>query len=42
MKELEEREAEKMEAGKNPNNMIELDQSDLDEYDRMMSSDDWI
>lgn len=43
MKELEDREAEKMEACKNTNNMVELEQEELDEYERLMSDDDyWI
>jgi phage terminase large subunit len=40
MKELEEREAEKMEAGKNSNSLIELEQDDLNDYEKMMSDDD--
>ncbi len=41
MKELEEKEAERMEAKKfQNNNMIELDQDELDAYDKLMSDDD--
>lgn len=40
MKLLEEKEAERMEASKQTNNLLELDEDDILEYERMMSDDD--
>jgi len=40
MKQLEEKEAEKMEASKYSDNMLELDEQELIEYERLMSDDD--